>query len=76
MDWKEVTIKAVIGGIIAAGAALASTPVMFDWRWVAITAGGAFLLGAANAIKQAFEPQTVAATNATQGFWATVKKAL
>jgi hypothetical protein len=74
MDWQQVIIKILIGGIAGAGAKVASTAGILDWGTLWAVAGGGFVLGIANVLTQLFNTPTVAAKPTSEGFWKRLKK--
>jgi hypothetical protein len=74
MDWTQVGIKAVIGGVIAAATKLSIDPIL-DWQTLMVTIGAAFVLGALNVINQ-YWPVPVSASRKKQGFIAKLRAAL
>ena len=73
MDWSQVLIRAVIGGVIAAAGKLSVEPVIIDWLTLVVTLGAAFVMGALNVLNQSW-PAPVAGAK-KQGFWARLRRA-
>lgn len=75
MDWQEIIIKVIIGGVAGMAAKLATTQSVFDWNTLVAVAGGGFVLGALNVISQIFSTSVAAPSpTAKVGFWKKFKK--
>jgi len=78
MDYTQIAIKAVIGGLVAVGAKLSIAPVA-DWQTLAVAAVGAFILGAVNVINQMVPMQPISSNMVAAnkiGTWTKIRRAL
>jgi len=77
MDWQQLLVKLLIGGVTGAAAKLAVLSGLINWNtlWAAIAGG--FLLGLLNVLNQWFAPEAPALVGAKKvGFWSKLKKSL
>lgn len=68
MDWQELLIKILIGGIAGAAAGLETSGAV-SWNTFFLALGAGFTLGVLNVVKQFLAGMPVGAKAERVGFW-------